>query len=493
MMQEDDGLEEKEQQVITQNNTKVEYSNDFTVTSEQMEERYPSLFPKKEYSPVQRRKFSAVLPKDKKKRDKILKEKIDGYIDAFTVHGLTRVFKAPKREAILWMVVLCLGIFLTTIVLYKLLAKYFKYETYTEIKSVVTDKNYFPSLSICELKMLQRNYFSYCGQSMSPLRDGKSSKQPCDHAKIPTSAHNASMIGNQTKSWSNGLFDVLYCYTWDSKDCNSLYHFRSNRNLNHSCITWNYQGDMTDLYGHVEIGIKFHAWDDREPKIFASPHDPNLIEIDLTKKVNLDAHKLYEIKLVKTEVKRLPNPYPSNCSSQRVMDILPGDYSRRTCIESYKMLNAYKECGDTFDYVRPHIPEKIKTQYSKNSSVKETRACIRRAVQKEPEKGRCPFPCRELDLGISSSYNERHGLASQSGHNGPHEWTYNVALQFQHVDYYKIMEEKALYSGNQLTCEVGGFLGLVMGASMLSFVEILVCGALYMMRKMYNNEQEDVQ
>ena len=106
-------------------------------------------------------------------------------------------------------------------------------------------------------------------------------------------------------------------------------------------------------------------------------------------------------------------------------------------------------------------------------------------VQTEPLKGECPFPCQELDLGISSSYNERQGKRQSN------EWVYNIALQFQHVDYYKIMEEKALYSTSQLMCEVGGFVGLVMGASLLSFVEIIVCGVLYVMRRV--NKKDGVQ
>ena len=436
------------------------------------------------------RNDSTAKSKKNRKRDEALKEKIHSYIDAFTVHGLTRVFKAPKGEAILWMVVLLLGIILTVVVLYILLAKFFRYETYTEIKSVVTDKNYFPSLSICDLGLLQRNYFKYCGEVMGTRYDPKASKNTtCDHAKIPRVVDDARMVGLENNKasnghWSNGVFEVLYCYTWDAKECNSERYFKSKLNVDHACITWNFKGDLLDLYGHVEMSVKLNnplgSW---EPHIFASPHDPEIKEIDMTKKVNLDSHKFYELKLVKTKVKRLPKPYPSNCSSYSETDILPGAYSRRTCVESYKMLHAYKVCGDTFDYMRPYIPRHIKDKYSRNSTVIETRKCIRQAVKKEPLKGECPFPCHELDLGITSSYNERRRKPKDS------KWIYNIALQFQHVDYYKIMEEKALYSTSQLMCEVGGFVGLVMGASLLSFVEIIVCGGLYVTRRVYQKGQ----
>ena len=47
-----------------------------------------------------------------------------------------------------------------------------------------------------------------------------------------------------------------------------------------------------------------------------------------------------------------------------------------------------------------------------------------------------------------------------------------MAVQLQRVDTYKIMEEKELYTWDQMACEVGGFIGLIMGMSIISLVEI---------------------
>lgn len=50
---------------------------------------------------------------------------------------------------------------------------------------------------------------------------------------------------------------------------------------------------------------------------------------------------------------------------------------------------------------------------------------------------------------------------------------FHVDILYERVDSYRVMEEKALYTWNQLACEIGGFLGLVMGASILSLVEVI--------------------
>ena len=47
-----------------------------------------------------------------------------------------------------------------------------------------------------------------------------------------------------------------------------------------------------------------------------------------------------------------------------------------------------------------------------------------------------------------------------------------MSVQLQRVDTYKIMEEKELYTWDQMACEVGGFIGLIMGMSIISLVEI---------------------
>ena len=36
------------------------------------------------------------------------------------------------------------------------------------------------------------------------------------------------------------------------------------------------------------------------------------------------------------------------------------------------------------------------------------------------------------------------------------------------------MEEKQLYTLSQMACEIGGFVGLIMGMSMISLIEVVV-------------------
>ena len=181
------------------------------------------------------------------------------------------------------------------------------------------------------------------------------------------------------KFWSNGIFNVTRCRTWGGINCINSGYLKTMHLFNHSCFTWNYQGNLSDVYSNAEILMDFHAphWLEKEERIIALPHDPQVREVDTTKKVELEPYKAYEIKLDMTLIKRLPAPFPSNCTYEKGMDIFPGRYTRRSCIESHNFLEIYKACGQVLDYVDQFIPQEFRDRYGRNDTrVMEARQCI---------------------------------------------------------------------------------------------------------------------
>ena len=399
-------------------------------------------------------------------RKMVIKEKIDEYVQSFTVHGLTKIFVGTRLESLFWLIILVGGMLLTVVLIYGLAAKYFRYEVYTEIRSQLTDKNYLPSVTFCDYELLIDAYFAYC---QLPVRhSGKRRHKDC-------SFKNNVNFGNTTTTkeyvyWSNSIFNVTKCFTWDRKQCISNKYFKSLSHFNHSCMTWNYNGDLHDMYSHVVMEFQFKSYSpERIPWIIAVPHDPEIHEIDLTTKVDLEPFKSYEIRMDKTIIKRLPFPYPSNCTNSNKGDIFPGKYTRRSCLESHKFIEMYKECGDTLDYIRKYIPDDIKRRYYRNITVKEAESCIWQVGKSETKTRKyCAFPCEELQLGTIVIANERDASKYRGNIS-----TYRISLQYQAVDSYKVMEEKPIYLWDQLASEVGGLIGLMIGASLISLVEII--------------------
>ncbi|XP_057302822.1 acid-sensing ion channel 5-like [Hydractinia symbiolongicarpus] len=406
----------------------------------------------------------------------VIQKKIDEYVNSFTVHGLTKVMTGSKVESIFWAIMLLGGIILSIVIVHGLVSKFLKFGIYTEIRSQITDQNYFPSVTFCENRLLIDSYFSYCG--VRPRSKHARSNVTCKHEhRMPY----RKIKSDNYKYWYNGLFNITRCVSWGGKRCASSKYFKSLRYFNHSCITWNYEGTMHDIYSHFEIDFTFTppAYLDSPVEIMAVPHDPEIYEIDVTSKVDLAPHKQYDIKLDKTVIKRLPAPYPSNCSSKKTGDIFPGTYTRRSCIESQNYIKMFKECGDTFDYIRQFMPKDIVRRYQSNMTIRQTEMCIWHFGQEEAMKSRdCPFPCEDLDLGILTAVHEKNSRRRKVN-----KYVYHVSIQYQRVDTYKIMEEKELYSWDQMACEIGGLIGLVIGASIISLVEIFAYIFLLMFKR----------
>ena len=222
----------------------------------------------------------------------------------------------------------------------------------------VTDRNYFPSITFCERNLLRYSYFAYCGVPLTMVNN----KTSCDNISYFKETEFKSK-----HFWSNGKFNVTKCVTWGKKSCLNSNYLKSRFYFNNSCFTWNYNGDLHDIYSHVEIEFKFEPelLKSMDPEIIAIPHNPEVTEIDVTNKVDIEPYKKYEIKIDKTILKRLPAPFPSNCSYEKLGDIFPGKYTRRGCIESYNYIEKYKTCGNTLDYARNFIPDDIKKQCKK--------------------------------------------------------------------------------------------------------------------------------
>ena len=69
--------------------------------------------------------------------------------------------------------------------MYDQVAKYYRYDVYTTISNHVTNENIFPAITICDLELLNKAYFTYCGHNPwsfepdHPLLD-----KPCNYSSL---------------------------------------------------------------------------------------------------------------------------------------------------------------------------------------------------------------------------------------------------------------------------------------------------------------------
>ena len=410
-----------------------------------------------------------------KRQRRLIHNKKREYVRTFTMHGLTRICIGTRSESLFWILVMCAGAILGIVVVFGLVKKYLQYNVYTEVIQKITTTNFFPSITFCNKQLMEAIYFTLCGYGPKHFL----SEKPCLNKSI-IFPHVKNTLHSQ-REWSNNFFRVTYCNTWGNKNCANDRFIHSLHQFNNTCFTWNYDGTLYDIYSHADIFFKVN----RTSQIIAIIHDPQIKEIDPTKKFLLDPNKIYDFKIGKTVIKRLPSPFPTNCTKEKLEDIFPGKYTRQSCIESIAYTSALVKCGGVYDYHKNFMQKDLLNKYMKhNGTVKQIFQCLLAESKKETisEVERCPFPCEELELQAIATFSERTPWMKEM--DGKEE-VFRVSIQYQNPDSYKIIEEKQLYGWDQILGEIGGLVGLMLGASMISLVEIFTYIVLCILHKFY--------
>lgn len=61
---------------------------------------------------------------------------------------------------------------------------------------------------------------------------------------------------------------------------------------------------------------------------------------------------------------------------------------------------------------------------------------------------------------------------------------FSLSIQYQHPQIYTTIEEKELYSFSEMLAEIGGFIGLLIGASCMSVLELIIYAILLVLKRL---------
>ena len=264
------------------------------------------------------------------------------------------------------------------------------------------------------------------------------------------------------------------------------------------------------------------------PEVAVFVHDPDDLPVSFILLKYWDVYEnvyrlggQYAIKIKeKTTIKRLKHPYRSYCSDGTLaLNVFPGPYTRdkckRTCIFN-KMLN---KCGGVPDIWRKYLRSEHESKLNLNRSQSlDIAGCMERIIREHPLSDcYCPLPCEEVTYNfqidqIFYSYNSyfdkrvgqmekwfeymyedcydnednfnhsdcfdspKAGNLVPTGGN-PDMYLDNMKFLFTYESYYeKQITEIPAYPIEKFFSDIGGWLGLLVGMSALSLVELLAFG-----------------
>ena len=384
-----------------------------------------------------------------------IKEIKNSYKDGFSVHGLTKIFTGHPVEQCLWF-----GLLLSCLIFvgresYYFYAEYQRHDIRTEVR-ITTDKNMtLPVMTICGKNvetMISDADICWNNRSIldSSFLDDIPNIFPCNQAE--------PLIDSTYDN--NGNMDVVGHPVYPA--CviiNSRARLRT-LSANHLSI------DSNDrpLYLYV------HNIDDISFPLVSDLHKPAAIFTD----PSYDIYVHFQHKKI---FNRLKHPYPSNCTTMSSKkNLFGGIYTSNKCEETCAILSQVEACNATLDHWKPYLKNNKLFKAANDCYTREndepskisecerkTRQCLWNLTL-IPKECHCPTSCFEevVDTIVTKT---KDAIAIDLS---------MTNLHFSAGSTLTNITEIPAYPANKFITDIGGWLGLFSGMSVLSVAEIII-------------------
>ncbi|RUS91580.1 hypothetical protein EGW08_000695 [Elysia chlorotica] len=253
----------------------------------------------------------------------------------------------------------------------------------------------------------------------------------------------------------------------------------------------------------LELDIQYNEYLTSSPEagVKVIIHDNGEVPFSENRGVVVSTGVHTNIGIRKTEIKRLPAPYgdciPNENSTSIITDLVPEkklSYSLHACLKNCFQEYVYQECsccdpsyacvGEAFQLSTGNSGSGGENQYC-NTSMPDTAQCVDNVMLKIANQT-CPPSCEESAYTTTVSSAKwptfrywKAALYDQTASDGLSEQRERAENSFLKLSVYldclavEKVESQPAYSWNRLLGEIGGQLGLLLGFSILTAVEIL--------------------
>ena len=432
-------------------------------------------------------------------------------VASLSMHGLPRsVTSKTCCGRTFWLVVWLIFFVGFVFQVNKLVKKYRDFQVYRKVTTKASDHLEFPALTICNT-----NIFNF-GDSA----DTSSFPPTCD-----SSVQNSEAVKNNYSLQSpvflrgcsmflsnlpdacklNGLKICQFPRGFQPvKNYHQCYTYRGNSSLKQEMsggpnglqmIIFLNDSDFThSSFGSFSLAYNTNMMSDSRKGIQILIHPDSVYPVGYNlRPATAPVGYCTEIIIKLVVMKRKKSPHPSNCSENgnpSYEKLFPGKYTHNHCIVSCFYLGAYEECGFVLDEARLWMPDD-KFPKRENKTFAERRQCLSHFTKefKPAAKCDCPLLCYELSYRYRASrypwpqrwkmpqYSKYFAKALNIASTDVNEtYVRNNFLMldvfFEDFTYEEITEE-AVYDGDSLMSDVGGHLGLLLGASIISVIEFI--------------------
>ena len=422
------------------------------------------------------------MPHTKSKRSKLIKEAAD----SVTLHGLPRAITSEGRIVkTFWLIVFLCSLTVLVFFIYQRVTDYYKYEIYIKTQTKIIQPMKFPAVTICNSDRLNNSEGKpQPAFSMKNMTCNNSSVDFVSLSREETEFHKAC------KLFLSGSSDT---FRFGGEAVSGFPELFKTTSGVYPCFTFNKDGKLKQsvggsgkgvemiLYSDPIDSLKFDLanlsrFDDRRRGILVVIHDPETgLSLDLPSNIALVTGESTEIVLRQKVYFRKPAPFPSKCHTKdtTLYKVIPGRYTTSNCVSSCFQIKLKKKCG------KQVYGDDIKSQV----------VCKKEMYKKYPiEDCVCPPPCTEIkynretsrsvwpqEVHVDSSRDSFAQMMNRTlGDITPYKLQQRLIqlkIYYQDLVIEEATEEE-LYGVSNLLSEVGGLMGLFIGASLISIVEL---------------------
>eukprot|EP00794_Sanderia_malayensis_P014948 gene14948-16490_t len=362
----------------------------------------------------------------------------------------------------------------------------------------------FPSLTICDTDLLR-----------DPKSSNKSLPKSCEDN--PENKTTDQVFLNHCKQFMSKV--ELSCSYGGHSRCYFPKHFTPAHSWK-QCYTFNYNGTIVQpvpgRFGGLHLLMfknssiahmtdnKQHPFQESTRGLQLQIHAANTPANQLfTNPISLTPGYKVQVVIEKNVYTRLPAPFPAKCSSKTsVKQIVKGNYTASNCKFSCFMKRMYDHCGGIMRNFKGVIQENEYPNTEKYKDEHTLFACVAKLYTTHGFVNcDCPIACAEdifksqvtlTPWQKSSIITRLHPqiakqLDLRKDEINLETWRENIVLLSVFYEEFatKYVTEHELYGMSSLTSDLGGLLGLCIGASMISVCEIIYLSSYWLCNKLF--------
>ena len=426
-------------------------------------------------------------------------------IESLTIHGLSRVASANNKYTRMIWLLLCISAAASFgFVAVNSFMKYFQYKTFTYSTVRPNNKLAFPALTFCHTG----NSVTHSTSSNEELPVFQHFPENCSYNERKYFASAMNLLTFQTAC--RMFIGTLKLYT-SAMGTNVPQYFRFPQGFQiapyvQSCVTLNKDSSLVQQAAGENYGLHMIMYNedhnssysfstgelltDSRIGVYAIIHDPRQV-VPMGDGIVIPPGYHTHITVTKNVFKRLPHPYPSNCAhdwSNRD-SIYPGKNTQHMCMSSCALKKLYKLCPGVIPEMRVFMkgPEFPVQADRENASFWK---CVVNGLAQLDYKdcdcrehcndetyttviNRNPWPQHWHESSSMKLLNDVEGKTNRTLSKAEiRERLMKVSIYYNEFRE-SFSEERPMYDLVTIAGDLGGQMGLFMGASLLSLVEVI--------------------